>query len=77
MGGLHDTVPDADEHADGRGFVAEAPDSVAIVSALLRAVRCLADRRRRTGLVRRIMELDWSWHDPAAEYISLYERLTA
>ncbi len=75
VGGLHDTVPDADEHNDGNGFVADSVDSVAVVSALFRAARRLADRRRRPALVRRIMNLDWSWRGPAAEYVNLYRML--
>jgi starch synthase len=75
VGGLRDTVPDADEHSDGNGFVADRVDSVAVVSALFRAARRLADRRRRPALVRRIMNLDWSWRGPAAEYINLYRTL--
>jgi starch synthase len=77
VGGLHDTVPDADEHADGHGFVADRVDAVALVSALFRAARGLADRRRRPALVRRIMTRDWSWRGPAAEYIELYRGLVA
>jgi starch synthase len=75
VGGLHDTVPDGDEHRDGNGLVADRVDSVAVVSALFRAARRLADRRRRAALVRRIMKLDWSWRGPAAEYINLYRSL--
>jgi starch synthase len=75
VGGLRDTVPDADEHSDGNGFVADRVDSVAMVSAMFRAARRLADRRRRAALVRRIMKLDWSWRGPAAEYVSLYRTL--
>jgi starch synthase len=77
VGGLHDTVPDADEHRDGNGFVADRAEAVAVVSALFRAARCLADRRRRSALVRRIMNRDWSWRAPAAEYIDLYHGLAA
>jgi starch synthase len=77
VGGLRDTVPDADEHRDGNGFVADRVDAVALVSALFRASRRLADRRRRQALVRRIMKLDWSWRGPAAEYVNLYRGLTA
>ena len=39
VGGLHDTVPDADEHRDGNGFVADRAEAVALVSALFRAAR--------------------------------------
>jgi starch synthase len=75
VGGLRDTVPDADLTIDGNGFVADRVDSVAIVSALFRAARRLADRRRRPALGRRIMSLDWSWRGPAKEHVALYERL--
>jgi starch synthase len=75
VGGLHDTVPDADEHRDGNGFVADRVNAVAVVSALFRAARRLGDRRRRQALVRRIMKIDWSWRGPAVEYIKLYRAL--
>jgi glycogen synthase len=77
VGGLHDTVPDADEHGDGNGFVADYVDAVAVVAALFRAVRVLGDRRRRPALVRRIMGIDWSWSGPAARYMDLYQGLGA
>jgi starch synthase len=77
VGGLHDTVPDADEHDDGHGFVADYVDAVAVVAALFRAARVLGDRRRRPALVRRIMSIDWSWSGPAVRYMDLYRRLSA
>ena len=75
VGGLRDTVPDADWTDEGNGFVADRVDSIALVSALFRAARLLADRRRRRALVRRIMELDWSWQCPAAEHLDLYRQV--
>lgn len=75
VGGLRDTVPDADAHRDGNGFVADRVDAVAVVSALFRAARLLADRRRRQRLIRRIMAHDWSWQAPAERYVELYQRL--
>jgi starch synthase len=77
VGGLHDTVPDADEDGDGNGFVADYVDAVAVVAALFRAARVLGDRRRRPALVRRIMGIDWSWRGPAARYMDLYRGLGA
>ena len=77
VGGLRDTVPDADWSDDGNGFVADRVDSVALVSALFRAARLLADRRRKRALVWRIMELDWSWRAPAAEHADVYAKLAA
>ena len=64
VGGLRDTVPDADWSDDGNGFVADRVDASPSSSALFRAARLLADRRRKRALVRRIMELDWSWRGP-------------
>ncbi len=80
VGGLVDTVPDVDGRPDGNsgfdgnGLVADSVDGVGVASALFRAGRLLADRRRRVPLVRRIMGLDWSWQHPAARYVEEYER---
>ncbi len=77
VGGLVDTVPDVDAAPDGHGFVADDVSSVGVVSALFRAARLLADRRRHIPLVRRIMAADWSWRDPAAQYVNEYGRVRA
>jgi starch synthase len=77
VGGLVDTVPDVDATPDGHGFVADDVSSVGVVSALFRAARLLADRRRHVPLVRRIMTADWSWRDPAAQYVDEYRRVRA
>lgn len=76
VGGLHDTVTDADEDRDGRGFVAHEASPVAFTSALFRAARGVGNARQRHTLVSRIMKLDWSWRSPAREYIALYDRLS-
>ena len=70
VGGLRDTVPDAD-CVRRRQRLRRRPgrEPWPLVSALFRAARLLADRRRKPALVRRIMELDWSWRAPAAEHI--------
>ena len=47
VGGLHDTVRDADRHRDGNGFVAPDADSAALTAALFRAVRRVANPRQR------------------------------
>ena len=75
VGGLHDTVSDADESRNGTGFVAPAATSVAVTSALFRAVRRIRSTRPRHALVNRIMNLDWSWAGPTRQYIELYGRL--
>ncbi len=75
VGGLRDTVVDADRNRDGTGLVAERPDPVDVTAALFRATRLLVDRRRRSAVVGRAMVADWSWREPAGEYGALYERL--
>ena len=47
VGGLHDTVADADYEPDGTGFRAPEPTSVAFTSALFRASR--PSRRPHAG----------------------------
>ena len=75
VGGLHDTVVDADEERDGTGFRAPEATSVAFTSALFRASRHLSVARRRNALSARGMKIDWSWSAPATDYVRLYERL--
>ncbi len=78
VGGLVDTVPDADADVrNGRGFLAAQPTSIDLLAALFRAVRRTGDNRRKTGIQKRGMSVDWSWASPAREYIDLYERLVA
>lgn len=75
VGGLVDTVPDADAGPSGMGFVAPRAQSADLVAALFRAARRLRDRRRREALQRRMMGHDWSWRAPASEYRAIYEGL--
>jgi starch synthase len=75
VGGLVDTVIDADGHRQGTGFVAERPAPEDVLAALFRAARRLRTRRRREALQRRIMAIDWSWARPAAHYRALYAEL--
>jgi starch synthase len=78
VGGLVDTVPDADaDRREGRGFVAARPTSTDLLAAMFRAGRRITDGRRRATLQRRGMAVDWSWRRAATEYIALYERLRA
>lgn len=76
VGGLHDTVVDADAFPeDGTGFVAEEPDEEAVASAIARADR--AHRSDRGDEIRvRGMLRDWSWTQPAAQYLSIYQALS-
>lgn len=75
VGGLVDTVSDADLHRDGTGFVAGRAVSEDLLAALFRAARRIRDRRRRSAIQKRIMAIDWSWSEPAREYLALYDEL--
>jgi starch synthase len=75
VGGLHDTVTDADLSAEGTGFVASVPSSLAVLDALHRAVRARGDRSRWQAIQHRGMATDWSWRLPAAEQHAIYRSL--
>ena len=77
VGGLVDTVVDADASRRGTGFVAKSVTTPAFVDALHRAVRAHRNTRRRQGIRRRGMQIDWSWKGPAARYRDLYGTATA
>ena len=77
VGGLHDTVVDADvEPASGTGFVSATLDSAGFVDALHRAVRAIADPKRRDAIQQRGMSTDWSWAEPAARHEEIYRNLS-
>ena len=77
VGGLVDTVTDADLHRSGTGFVAGRAATEDLLAALFRAERRLRDRRRRAAIQKRVMAIDWSWRTPAREYLALYDDLYA
>ena len=76
VGGLVDTVPDADRHPRGGvGFVARRAEPADLLAAMFRAARRVRDRRRRLVVQKRGMSIDWSWAAPAADYLALYQGL--
>lgn len=76
VGGLIDTVRDLDlDPRRGTGVVAHAATSVAMTAAVFRAVRRLSDARRRAAVQRRVMDIDWSWTEPAEKYTQIYRDL--
>ncbi len=74
VGGLHDTVIDADhDRKAGTGFLAATVDVPGVVDALHRAVRAWKHKQRRRGIQKRGMAHDWSWTAPAQRHIEVYE----
>jgi starch synthase len=77
VGGLHDTVIDADaDRANGTGFLATSVDVPAVVDALHRGVRGWRHKQRRRAIQRRGMTEDWSWDEPARQHLDLYAEMT-
>ncbi len=78
VGGLHDTVIDADEDPDlGTGFVAAEVSSISMADALHRAVKAWRSTKRRGDIRRRGMSIDWSWAVPAALYVDEYQAISS
>lgn len=76
VGGLHDTVTDADrDRTGGTGFVAASPSPLPVLDALHRAVRAVRHPGRRDAIRRRGMTADWSWAEPAARYRHAYDAI--
>jgi starch synthase len=76
VGGLRDTVIDADaDRAGGNGFTSPV-DAAGLVDALHRGVRAVRHAGRRVAIQGRGMTEDWSWDAPAAEHIALYLELS-
>jgi len=73
VGGLVDTVIDADRQDDGTGFISETIDGMGMVDATHRAIRAWGVLKRRRAIQRAGMKVDWSWTSPANEFVELYE----
>ena len=75
-GGLKDTVKPYDkDHPDGWGFVFEDYTPEALRAALTDALTVYQDGETWEGLEKRCMTQDFSWTQPAKDYIALYEKL--
>ena len=75
-GGLKDTVKPYDsEHPDGWGFVFEDYTPDALRGALREALAVYQDGETWEDLEKRCMNQDFSWNQPAKDYIRLYEKL--
>ena len=78
VGGLHDSVVDADSHPGaGTGFISNTVDPAGVMEALTRAVEAWRDLARRRAIMGRGMSIDWSWNAPARRYIDLYQEVTS
>jgi starch synthase len=72
VGGLVDTVKDADEDAQGGTGIMCEPTAEGLGDALERALRLFGDRPRYAAVQQRGMARDFSWKTAAAAYEALY-----
>ncbi len=76
-GGLADTVMDVSENPkDGNGFVFSNYSGRNLADATRRAVSTFQDKSKWAALVRRVMNLDFSWKRSAEAYVNLYHEIS-
>ena len=75
-GGLRDTISDYDTGSASTGFLFQKTSPAAMVSALRRALKTYADKRRWIPLQKRCMQQDFSWEKSAVQYLDVYYALT-
>ncbi|MFA5265551.1 MAG: glycogen synthase GlgA [Opitutaceae bacterium] len=73
IGGLRDTVTDADEDPENSTGIAFAPDAAHLLDALQRSQLLFADRARYSAIQSRGMRRDFSWETAALGYERLYQ----
>jgi starch synthase len=77
-GGLADTVRDYDPRmGEGNGFAFRAYDSMALYTALVRAIETYRYPSVWQQLIFRAMSADHSWATSARRYVDLYHRAIA
>ncbi|MDF9832307.1 starch synthase [Ereboglobus sp. PH5-5] len=75
VGGLHDTVTDADASPDAGTGITFAPDADALREGLQRSLKLFADKPRYAAVQARGMATDNSWDNAARAYERLYTEL--
>jgi len=75
VGGLADTIIDADGSQRGYGFLFSDYAAEELIHAVERAMTAYSDRKRWERLVARGMALDFSWKTSAMAYAKLYLEL--
>jgi len=75
-GGLDDVIIDfGEDRESGNGFKFEAATSEAFYEAVERAFKVFLDKESWEELVKKVMQLDFSWDHSAKDYIALYEKI--
>lgn len=75
-GGLYDTIKPYNKYnGEGNGFTFANYNAHEMKDAVLRAVELFRDEQRWQALVRKIMDIDFSWRVSATKYVDLYKKL--
>ena len=75
-GGLVDTVDDLSTGLDkGSGFVFKEHDAYEMLQAVKRAIKAYKEEMAWRKIMKRIMSLDFSWHNSARKYEGVYQKL--
>ena len=72
VGGLADTIRDADASPDGYGFTFDDYETEALTSAVSRALDAFRDAERWDGIRTRGMKKNFGWEQSASAYKDLY-----
>lgn len=76
VGGLADTVRDADKDSKGYGFVFSEFSSREMLLSITRALKAFNNKERWNNIIHRGMMMDFSWGHSAPEYQALYSRIS-
>ena len=75
-GGLNDTINDFDQTINSTGFLFKKATSLALATAIARAMEVYSNPYQWLELQKRAMAEDFSWERSAVEYFELYKSLT-
>lgn len=75
-GGLYDSIKDVG-FENGNGFTFAHYSSEDLIGAVRRAVNAYNDKENYKSLVKKVMEVDFSWDKSALEYFKMYKELLA
>ncbi|WP_024822892.1 MULTISPECIES: glycogen synthase [Aminobacterium] len=73
IGGLADTIKDADHDKEGYGFTFETYTASSLFETAQRAFNAFRDRKRWEEIVKRGMGQDFSWNASSLHYKKIYE----
>lgn len=73
-GGLFDSIKDYND-GEGNGFVFREYDANEMLTKIKEALNCYNDLDKRNKLIKKVMEVDFSWNASALNYIEAYKKL--